>query len=58
MKHISFERNSHVKVRNTLLVEKLTKGYLSHIPPFGNEAHLFCAQFMCQGQKHIVGLKA
>ena len=37
--HISFEHNSQVKVRNTLLVEKLTEGYISHIPPFGNEAH-------------------
>ena len=34
-----FEHNSHVKVRNTLVFERLTKSKTSHLPPFGNEAH-------------------
>ena len=36
--HISLEQNSHDKVRNTMLVEKLTEGYISKKPPFGNDA--------------------
>ena len=38
VKLISFEHNSNVKVGNTLLVKKLTKGYISHTP-FGSGAH-------------------
>ena len=41
LKHVSFEQNSHVKV--TLLVEKLSKGYLSLTLP----THVNCAQNVC-----------
>ena len=41
-----------------MLIKKLTKGYVSHIPPLGYEAHSFWAQYAGYGQEHIVGQKA
>ena len=39
VKQIRFEQNSDFTVTNMMLVKKHTKGNISHIPPFGSEAH-------------------
>ena len=47
--HIKMKKWNSLNIRpfQCNRVTKLAKGYISHLPPFGSETHLFWAQFTC-----------